>query len=197
MGCLPARLGRDARMPAVETGPNDAGAPSPPSRGRPSGPLVAIGAVIVGALAVGAMLYIARRTPGPAPEAGTPPAGTTPEATGAPTADVGDEETGAGGAVEGHFDLAEPTGTVSKSGGFTFRWASREPVAMRGWKVKVQSENRMQVWSSSDLTGTELAAPPELLALLEPGDSYLWRIVARPEKGRRMRSGLARFTVVK
>jgi len=152
---------------------------------------VAIGAVIVGALAVGAMLFLARRTPAPA--TGAPPAETEPAA----PAGGGAEESARGAAVEGHFDLAEPTGTVSKSAGFTFRWASREPVAMRAWKIKVQRDDRSPLWSSSDVARTEMAAPPELLALLEPGESYRWLIIAFPEKGRRMLSGTARFTVAK
>ena len=159
--------------------------------------------LVVGALVVLAIWILARRTP-PGPLTGT---GDTPPATGAaPGAGSALPDAGVVAPVpvnrpiEGDIELISPAGSVAGAG-LVFRWSSRVTEPIRTWEVRILTGSMNPVWNSEDLEAsvTELAAPAELVAMLQPGQHYQWRVMGKPEKGKgqRVRSGLQDFTVTR
>jgi hypothetical protein len=82
----------------------------------------------------------------------------------------------------------EPLGEVVLANGFTFRWQAPEGAEVATWNLRVFTRSAQQIWSASDLTVTELAAPRDLLLKMEPGTTYTWRVIGRLAAGGRIRS---------
>lgn len=178
--------------------------PTPPLSGTPpgrstGGRTIAI-VLAVGALVVLAIWVIARRTP-PGPVTGE----TSPTGAGrVPGAALPDAGVVApippNRPIEGDIDLVSPAGEVAGTG-LVFRWTSRVAEPVNTWEVRILTGSMNPVWNSADLDGAtgELVAPADLLAMLQPGQRYMWRVLGKPEKGKgqRVRSGLQDFTVTR
>jgi len=170
--------------------------------GRSTGGRTIALVLVVGALVVLAMWILARRTPpGPITGAGqAPPAGTGAGA-GAALPDAGAvAPVSPNRPIEGDIELVAPAGKVA-SADLVFRWSSHVTEPIRTWEIRILTGSMNPVWNSQDLAASvsEFAAPSELVAMLQPGQHYQWRVLGKPEKGKgsRVRSGLQDFTVTR
>ena len=104
--------------------------------------------------------------------------------------------------------LLAPQEEVSLEEGFQFLWEVSPEVKVTSWQVKVvikdvrpiRTEKKVfvrlvrPVWESELITGDRLTAPAELMAALEPGVAYHWRVVGRRPGGGIVRSELSPLT---
>lgn len=167
--------------------------------GRSTGGRTIAVVLVVGALVVLVMWILARRTPpGPA-SGGAPPPAAGETGTQAPLPDAGvTPQNVVRRPIEGDIELLAPVGEVPGAG-LVFRWTSRVTEPIRAWEVRIFTGSMNPVWNSDDLDPAvaELAAPAELVALLQPGQRYQWRLMGKAEKakGQRVRSALQDFSV--
>jgi hypothetical protein len=122
----------------------------------------------------------------PAPEEAAPDVVAPGEAV--PGATVPAGRTGAAGLAPRTVVALEPVGEATLAEGFIFRWQAPEGAAVVSWRVRVFSTAMSQLWSSGEVTGTEMTAPEALLLRMEPGNSYIWRVTGRLESGGRITS---------
>lgn len=60
-----------------------------------------------------------------------------------------------------------------------FAWSWRGPAM--AWRVAVLDANLEEIWAAAAGSATTLRPGPELLAWLQPGAAYFWRVVATGE----------------
>ncbi len=145
----------------------------------------ALASVLVALLAVGLQAGCSSGEPAPepvSPEEPTPGVTVPAEGTGRPRPPVPTTVV-----------PLEPQGEVVLADGFTFRWQAPEGAEVATWNLRVFTRSLQLIWSASDLTVTELAAPRDLLLKMEPGTSYTWRVAGRLAEGGRIRSPDARI----
>ena len=84
---------------------------------------------------------------------------------------------------------------ISRNEPFVFRWDHPGVEGQTTYTVKVLNQTMTQMWQSEKTRETELIAPAELRRKLYPGEGFWWRVVAKPDDGKRVKSNYSLLVV--